>query len=460
MIGHTSHRHVLSARVPRSTLAALALRALTAIALAAAVVAVIAALLVGGHGAARQRTAAALPRGFAARTLPSPPSLAPAPSRSNDGPQQAWYVLTKYLVDNMALRTYPGDYQYFANGTWVDGTTPCWMCNTGPGAAAAVLSLRSGSQSAHYRDLAESTFTTAIRRYQQRNGSFGTPPRGASSSNEITTIFFGVELGEAYAVLEPVLPEWVRSLWASALQRAVEYLVDDAEAFTYYVNGNINLQMTELFYDAWRATNSPDLLRDYNASWNFMLAPGSRWPGYGLVITKPYHTATGSDGAGYLTESGGGAPGFDPDYSQLQLDEATRLWVLSRDPRALLLMNLLTNQLLPRTRPGWDLNTSGGTRHAEVGRLVPFTTSALAVLAWLGGRRDLVGDLRGQLGLARGTMCGALTYASQTYYRAMGNEVSVVLLAADLARNGSMTTKLTAVPACPGLAALQHQLTY
>ena len=69
-----------------------------------------------------------------------------------------------------------------------------------------------------------------------------------------------------------------------------------------------------------------------------------------------------------VTESGGGAPGFDPEYSLLQLDDASRLYVESGDRRALRLANLLVNALLPRVDADWALDTSGGTRRPQEGR--------------------------------------------------------------------------------------------
>jgi hypothetical protein len=135
--------------------------------------------------------------------------------------------------------------------------------------------------------------------------------------------------------------------------------------------------------------------------------------------------------AGYLAESGGGAPGFDPEYAGTQLDVASRLYVLSGDPRALRLANLLTNAVLPRVGGTWLLDTSGGTRHPLPDRHVPFTTPALAALAWLGGRSDLAADVPHQFARINQAYRAAIHYGgSANMYHGLGSQVAVILLAA------------------------------
>jgi hypothetical protein len=379
-----------------------------------------------------------------------------SPGASSPTAPRPLITLTRYLVDNLAARTYRGDAEFF-DGQWLSADPSCWMCSTGPGAAAAVLSSFPGPRTPYYRRLAERTFTDAIRRYRRPDGSFADPAAPAVG-DEIPTIFFGVELGQAYMQLRGSLPRGVRRLWRHALARAARYLVGPERALRYYVNGNINLQITELLYFAWQATGSPVLRRNYKASWRFTLHPGPAHPGFGLQITRAYHARDGRDGAGYLAESGGGAPGFDADYAQLQADEVARLYVYSHDRRALVLTNLLANELLTRRVSGWWLDTSGGTRHPDPGRRVPLTTSAFAVLGWLDGRPVLRRGLAGQLRELRLWMCGALSSSQVNLYRAMGNEVSVVLRAAELSRVTRMKG-LGSHPICPNLPpALRRKL--
>jgi hypothetical protein len=115
-------------------------------------------------------------------------------------------------------------------------------------------------------------------------------------------------------------------------------------------------------------------------------------------------------------------------------------------------MNLLTNQLLERRADGWLLQTAGGTRHPGSGsRLIPFTDSAIAVLAWLGGRTDLIADLPGQLKEIRLDMCAGLTYSYINLYREVGNEVAVVLRAAQIAGAAAASAGLVSQPVCPNI---------
>jgi hypothetical protein len=386
-----------------------------------------------GCGAARshlmRRTAGdSTVRSSPAVAAGSPGDFRGPASRGDAGEAEASLVrLSGYLVDNLADRTYSNDPEFFSHG-WQSADPSCWMCNTGPGATAAVLStLTTGSRARRYRGLTEETFTDAIQR-QLSNGAFPNPT-DPQAGDEIPTVFFGVELGQAYLQMAPALTPRTRNRWRTALARAARYLITTG-ATTYYANGNIQLQITELLYDAWRATGSATLRTAYDHSWSFTLDPGPGWPGFGLVITHDPTNANGSNGRGYLAESGGGQPGYDADYTQLQADEVARLYVYSRDKRALRLLNLLTNQLLPNVTHAGLLDTSRGTRHSASDRYIPFTSAAPAVLAWLGGRADLRSTADKALMQLQLSECAGLTYSYSPLYRAMGNELSVVLVAA------------------------------
>ncbi len=364
------------------------------------------------------------------------------------GAERPIYRFASYLVDNLAQKTYRTDPVYF-NGAFQSPEKLCWMCNTGPGAAAAVLATFGGPRASYYRRLAIRTFSDAIHARQRVDGSFLNPALPSQGSG-IPTLFFGVELGEAYVEMGPTLSPATRRLWRDTLGRAARVLLGQG-LLTHYVNGNINLQFTELLWDAWHATGDSALHRDYETSWAFTMSPGPSWRGFGLITTKHGNGPHGSTSSGYLTESSGGSPGFDPDYTQLQADEAARLYVLSHDGRALLLMNLLTNQLRPLSTPGFLLNTSGGTRHPQADRFVPFTDSAVPVLSWLRGRTDLLPDVPNQFRELRQVLCQNLVFPYAPLYRAMGNELSVLLLATQAAGDRASAAGLGARYMCPGL---------
>jgi hypothetical protein len=186
-----------------------------------------------------------------------------------------------------------------------------------------------------------------------------------------------------------------------------------------------------LFHLAWQATRLPRFRRAYETAFTFALRPpAARWPGRGIrFLVVPRH-ADGRDGAAYLSEAGDGAPGFDPEYTQVQADMASRLYVVSGDPRALRLSNLLLNTVLSRTDSGWALHTGGGTRKRTLGRQVPLMTPALAVMVFAGGRADLAGRLDGQLARIDREYRGALTYSHRSFYRGLGGQASVIFQAA------------------------------
>jgi hypothetical protein len=359
-------------------------------------------------------------------------STANAASVSLPVVQQTKQLLHASLL-SLSQRSGPNDQQYFADGLWHSGDEGCWPCQVGPGTAAAVLWRAEGGGDRELRRLAVSTFDRAIADHRNPNGSLGDP----ADSPDITTMMFGVELGSAYLELAPSLDSSRRSRWRQTLVGAADFLIANRN-LTWYTNGNVNIGNAELFYLAWRAGGKRRHLDAYNAAWTFALNPRSRWSGFGLHVAA--QTATPGQwwvgSAGYLAESGGGAPGFDPEYSQLQLDVVSRLYVLSRDPRALRLSNLLVNALLPRVNDAWDLDTSGGTRHPQPDRHVPLITPAFAALGWVGGRADLAARLPSQFARVDREYRAALTYSHRNMYRGLGNQVSVIVQAAAQSQAG------------------------
>lgn len=358
----------------------------------------------------------------------------PAAARARTLPDRSIVAGTESLLStslaSLSTRTGPADPRYFADGVWQSGDDSCWWCQVAPGTAAAVLWKTSGERDPRLKELAVSTFDRAISDHRNPNGSFGNPTDGP----DIVSMMFGVELGTTFLELRSSLSSARRQRWRMALTGAADFLIANGN-LSWYTNGNINLGNAELFYLAWRASDDQRYLAAYNSAWNFALhPPQGRWPGFGLhLIPGQAISASGTHlggAAGYLAESGGAAPGFDPEYAELQLDVVTRLYVLSRDPRALHLADLLVNALLPHVNGQWYLNTSGGTRHTQTGRFVPFLTPALIVLGWLGHRPALAHLAASQFSVIDQTYSGACTYTNVGLYRGWGNEVAVILQAA------------------------------
>ncbi|MCW2995063.1 MAG: hypothetical protein JWQ18_2558, partial [Conexibacter sp.] len=353
----------------------------------------------------------------AASAAPDPALVAKDATLINDG-------LTAFTQQSS-----PTDTQYFSNGTWLSDSSTWWSYTQGgPASAAAVLWRTTGETRDDLYTTAVSAIDTAIATHQRADGAFAGAP-GDSQSASIATNMYTRELGVAYLALEPRLDPARKAAWSAAIGRAADFLIATGET-KWYTNGNIELGELELMYLAARITGQARFANAYAAQWSFALSPDQvRWPGFGLQITRVPTRPDGGDGAGYLSESSGpGAPGFDAEYVGVQLDVATRLWALTRDPRALRLMNLEVNQLLPRVNTTtWQLDTSNGTRHTEAARTVPFLTQALAVLAG-SGRPDLASAAASQWTKTESTYRGTYRYTSVTFYKGLGSQLSSTLL--------------------------------
>jgi hypothetical protein len=310
---------------------------------------------------------------------------------------------------------------------WVSGQDDCFRCNVGPGVAAAVLAGTAGDKRA--LDLAIQTFDHAIAAHRQPDGSFG-PPAPGEGGPDIQTMMFANELGTALVVLKSQLDPARIQTWSTALTGAADYLIRNKD-LSFYTNGNIALGNVLTMALAYRVSGEAGYRTAYEQALSFTLEPDQkRWAGFGLAYSKRPTRADGADGAAYLGESGGGVPGFDPEYTVLQADVATRLFWVTKDQRALRLMNLFMNQLLPRidTR-AWILDASNGSRHAEANRKVGFTSPVLAVLAWKGGRTDLTPLVSSQLAMIDHSFRGALTYSNPGMYFNLGSQPASLLLA-------------------------------
>jgi hypothetical protein len=344
-------------------------------------------------------------------------------------------TVTANLVPWMTqqLSAYAGtQYGPLVDGVWTDSTpVPCWACaNGGPATAAATLYVLGGESNPALLNEAKQTINSAIAHQQTPDGGF-TPPSGDSQSEAIASVFFGVEFGTTYYLLAPYLDDSTKSAWQASLAQLGNYMVNSGSS-TWYINGNINLGITELFWLTWQATGQIQFLQDYNNSWAFTTnPPQNKFPGAGWVTTKTSTQADGSDGAGYFAEVGADSTGYDAEYTMLQVDVAARLWLLSGDPRALDAANMLINQELPQINTTtWMLNTSNGTRHTDADRQVGWQTGAFAVLGLDAGRTDLIPDIMPALRQGEAWFPQPDQANSPAFRRAFGNSISLLALAA------------------------------
>jgi hypothetical protein len=376
------------------------------------------------------------------RSLASEPAIQPDPA--------VVAGVEKLLDDSLTLlaeKSSDKDTQYYEKGLWHftdKNMEASWPVQGGPGTAAAVLwrwrQRRSGDLDAAAKArqtwlhrVAIETFDRAIQDHQNPDGSF-------ADRQKPDTHFFALELAMACLELGDSLPANVRRRWVNTLTAEVDYLIrhnelPNAALSGWYVNGNIELGKAEMVYLVWKITGQRKYKDLFEAQWRHTLSPDPRrWKGFGLVYVTQPAKADGSDGAGYLNESGGNAPGYDGDYAHLQLTVAARLYVESRDPRVLRLINLLVNALLPHVdRTTWVLDATHGSRHSLK---FPFHSCGLAVAAWLGGRADLAPLLVDQFNKAIKPMYfgNALqNWGSPGIYRSYGKNVAVLLQAAALA---------------------------
>ena len=304
----------------------------------------------------------------------------------------------------------------YADGLWENGDPSCWYCNVGPAVGAAYLAEAEPSM----LPVAIDSLDRAIAEYRQADGSFT-----GNTSPAIASAAFGVTLGLAYVRLEHQLPAATRSLWQETLTGIGDYLVRDHDA-TWYANGNINCSYAASFYFAWRASGEQRFAEDYEAELAFMVAPpGKLWEGFGLLLTQQPTVSNGSDGRGFLTE--GSPPGWDPEYSHLQLDYLAALYSASQDPRVLRLLNLILNQELTRVDPStFILDARGGTRKDE---LIPFTSAALPLLVIDGKRPDLAPLLPAAFERLASEYRATFTYTNHNFYRGAALWLAPILLA-------------------------------
>jgi hypothetical protein len=335
--------------------------------------------------------------------------------------------LLSHSVVELSTRSGPSDPRYFQDGVWVSGQDDCFRCNVGPGVAAAALAGASGDTRAF--TLATQTFDHAIATHRRPDGSFG-PPAPGEGGPSIQTMMFANELGTALIVLRSQLDTARIRTWTMALTGAADYLIHNKD-LSFYANGNIALGNAVVMAFAYRVSGQAAYRAAYEQALSFALEPDQkRWAGYGLTYSKAPKRADGADGAAYLGESAGGTPGFDPEYTVLQADVATRLFWLTQDPRALRLMNLFMNELLPRIdTTHWTLDASRGSRHPQASRSVGFNSPVLAVLAWKGGRSDLAPLVSSQIATIVRNFRGALSYTNPGMYFDFGSELASLQLA-------------------------------
>lgn len=226
---------------------------------------------------------------------------------------------------------------------------------------------------------------------------------GVLINNELESMFCGVELASIALDLGDALDAARRERWTAALERLVAFLIQNGNLAdtdgtnptgrNWYTNGNIELDELLLLALIHQLTGDARYAALYETQLAFLLDPAAsdaRWQGFGLTVTRQPQRADGSDGCGFLAEAEGvdGRRGWDPDYTMFQTNITARVFLATNDARLLRLLNLLVNQEFTRIDTAtWQVDCTGGSRRNNK---QPFWSNALAVLAFQGGRADLV----------------------------------------------------------------------
>jgi hypothetical protein len=287
----------------------------------------------------------------------------------------------------VSARANANDPYYWEGASISSFSSGCFRCASGPAVLAAADAVLNANVNSF--NVASAYMTASIRDHQLADGSF-TPAAAGETGNDIQTVFFGLSLAETYLLIGDKIGEPTQQQWRAAITSAADFLIRNRN-LTWYTNGNISLANAVFMRLTAQITQRADYSALADEALGFVMHPDpTRWPGRGLIYTKAPTLPDGSDGAGYLTETGPGGTGLDTDYLVMQADLASWLYVVSGSGDSLKLLNTLTNQLLTRVNlSSWSLETGGGTRHTDAYRPIEFTSPSLIVLALSGQRPDL-----------------------------------------------------------------------
>lgn len=280
---------------------------------------------------------------------------------------------------------------FYHNGTVFTGsaaTGGTWNrthIDAAPGLAA--VAYLGGYDSTHWSVQRATNVMDYAVSVQELDGEF-VPPGAEGTPNQD---FILADMVEAILLLDGKVAGAKIDAWTASVVAAAQWLWTNEQ--NWYTNGNIELLSTCAFEMVYRLTGDATWADRRDAQYLWTVAPNPINPpgaaGSGLIIDVVPLAADGSDGAGYLTEylSGVSSPGYDPSYANLQLSFATRWYQFSGDPRALRLMNLLHNKLMPRVdQATWLLDATGGTR---LNTTEVWWSPATPALVWGGLRTDI-----------------------------------------------------------------------
>lgn len=308
--------------------------------------------------------------------------------------------------------------QWYQPGFFKNPLSDAWTYTTS-GPAALCASMYRAQGDAKYLQTCTECFDYALDNLSPQG--YYIDPLSTSQTEALERMLFCANLAWAMFVLGDKLDAARRTRYLNALKQNVEKLESTGD-MVWYQNGNWECTKLRFLWPMMVACKSiGDIVgyhrfaTMYERAYLMLTAPNTapapgfpagdpKWNGYGLVVDTAGGWNDWSDYLGHLVEVNAGPPmpngglgtssdgiapfsTYDGDYTGLQLEHLSCWFVMTREQRALRILNAVTNKYMdPATtnQTTWIGNFSHGSRHNNPGNGI--YTPALAVLALLGER--------------------------------------------------------------------------
>jgi hypothetical protein len=309
--------------------------------------------------------------------------------------------------------------QWYVPGTFRNPLSDAWTYSTS-GPAALCASMARAGAAGSYQQICTECFDFAIDN-MSAPGYYIDPYSTIAGTESLERMLFCANLGWSMFVLGDKLDAAHKLKWLNALKNNVERLESTGD-MVWYQNGNWECTKLRFLWPMMVVCKSIGDITGYHRfatmyerAYTMLTAPNTapapgfpagdpKWNGYGLIVDVTGGWNDWSDYLAHLVEVNAGPPmpnggagtswngsppygTYDGDYTGLQLEHLTCWYVMTREQRALRILNAVTNKYMdPATtnQTTWIGNFSGGSRHNNSGNGI--YTPALAVLALLGER--------------------------------------------------------------------------
>lgn len=307
--------------------------------------------------------------------------------------------------------------QWYQPGVFKNPLSDAWTYSTsGPASLCASMARAQGD--AKYLQTCIECFDYALDNLSP-TGYYIDPYSTIAGTEALERMLFCANLGWSMFVLGDRLDLARRLRWLGALKANVEKLEQTGDML-WYQNGNWECTKLRFLYPMMVACKSVGDITGYHRfafmyerAYTMLTAPNTapapgfpagdtKWNGYGYIVDTAGGWNDKSDELGHLVEVNAGPPmpnsgagtssdgiapfsTYDGDYTGLQLEHLCCWYVMTREQRALRILNAVTNKYMATVdTTTWIGNFTHGSRHNNPGNGI--YTPALAVLALLGGR--------------------------------------------------------------------------